>query len=132
MRTLTTSLVWGRAVLSISASGTRQWAALPPLPAPPTRKALDVTLISATAKSAADARSWQPHAPADPLRATLTHVLSATVQDVPAGEYLVGIALPDPRTGFEGPGCCVRFANLNGPGGDFPYWSAGVNVIGKI
>jgi hypothetical protein len=104
---------------------------------------------SAGAAAAPDPRTWQPHAPADPRRATLNHSLDTRValppaEELPPGVYLVGVALPDARVGFAGPGCCVRFANLAdssgagaAPGGDgaaagAPYWHAGVNVIGRI
>lgn len=86
---------------------------------------------------ASDVRKWHPHALFDPLRQTLNHSIETTValppaSVLPAGEYLVGVGLPDPRMGYECLGCAVRFANLADAAGAGPYWFGGVNVVGQV
>jgi hypothetical protein len=97
-------------------------------------------VASANVSGTPDARSWQPHAHADPLKQTLNYTLdtvvalpSAASDALPAGTYAVGIGMPDPRNGFSTIGCCVRFAGLDeSMGATALYWRGGVNVIGSI
>lgn len=82
-----------------------------------------------------DVRSWQPHAPYDPLRAILNHSLDTTVElpaEVAPGEYIVGIALPDARRSSQRAACdepssCIRFATTKDGN-----WSGGVNGIARV
>jgi hypothetical protein len=94
--------------------------------------------LAGDAHAPVDPRAWQPHVPLDPLRQTLNHSLNTDVQlpaaaALPAGTYLVGVALPDPRKGYTCLGCSVRFANLaERTSGQTPFWFGGINVIGSV
>ena len=84
----------------------------------------------------ADPRTWQPFAPEDAEYAPLVHTISLDLPlpaDLPAGDYRVGLWLPDAAEGLRlDPRYAVRLAN-----GDVLWWRDrqdryGVNVFGTL